>query len=80
MIRPLTPELLRGRIVELFARVSDAHGPVEEIIFERVRCDGCGLTLNLLRDGYPSGWFTEGDGEQGWHDLCGVCFMLRGTQ
>lgn len=74
---PLTPELLRHRTVELFKRVSDAHGPVEDTVFERVVCDGCERTVNLLRDGYPLCWVTEGDDENGWRDLCPFCALLE---
>ena len=69
----LTPELLRARTVAIFMRVSAEHGPVEEVIFERVMCDGCGHVVNMLRDGYPVGWTTEGDLNEGWRDLCGRC-------
>ena len=73
MSQPLTPWLLRQRTVFIFQRVSEEHGPVEDVIWELVRCDRCGLTVHLLRDGYPVGWTTDGDLERGWTDLCRAC-------
>jgi hypothetical protein len=72
-MRPLTPELLRARTVAMFTKVADENGPIEDVIFEVVYCDGCRFTLNLLRDGYPIGWVTEGDLASGFTDLCPEC-------
>lgn len=69
----LTPPLLRARIVRLFELVAAQHGPIEGIEWELVRCDRCGWTVHLLRDGFPSGWTTTGDAEHGWTDLCRGC-------
>lgn len=73
MSRPLTPTLLRARIVHLFERVTAEHGPIEEIEWELVRCDRCGAEVHVLRDGYPYGWWTDGDFATGWTDLCRAC-------
>lgn len=73
MVEPLTPQLLRARTVAIFEKVSAEHGPVEEIVFEVLTCDGCGTEVHLLRDGYPLGWTTVGDLGHGWFDLCAVC-------
>lgn len=72
MLLPLTAELLRARTVVLFQHAFEAAGPVEEIIFEIVTCDGCGRVVNLL-EGHPDGWTTEGDVDTGWRDLCETC-------
>ena len=73
MSQPLTPSLLRRRTQFIFERVMEDHGPVEEIVWELVRCDRCGLTIHLLNDGYPEGWWTDGSFEKGWTDLCRAC-------
>lgn len=69
---PLTAELLSKRTVVLFTLAEAASGPVEEILFDVLTCDGCGATVNLL-EGFPEGWSTEGDFERGWRDLCEEC-------
>jgi hypothetical protein len=69
----LTPQLLRARIVAIYERVAAEHGPLEDVIFERIACDNCGAVVNLLRDGHPVGWTTDGDAESGWRDLCETC-------
>lgn len=68
----LTVELVRARTVELFSRTIEAGGSIEEIIFERLVCDGCGRELNLLAED-PIGWTTRGDFERGFTDLCRSC-------
>jgi hypothetical protein len=69
----LTPRLLRERTAAIYERVMAEHGSVEEVIFEIVRCDDCGVTQHLLTQGYPMGWTTEGDLEHGWTDRCHSC-------
>lgn len=72
--QPLTFELLRERTSLLFDEIIALGGPAEEIVFERVTCDGCGLTINLLVD-EPRGWWTTGNFEGGWRDKCPACAL-----
>lgn len=76
MSRPLTPALMRERTSALFdqilAGLRPEDGPVEEVVFEIITCDRCGLTHNLLT-GPPEGWTTEGDLDRGFTDLCRSC-------
>lgn len=75
----LTHALLRDRISTIFERVIAASGPVEEVLWEVVRCDGCGRVHNVYRDGTPTGWMTEGDLDAGFTDLCPDCYGGRTT-
>lgn len=68
----LTHDLLRERVSRLFDAVLAQHGPVEELVWEKVRCDRCGEVHNLLL-GMPVGWTTSGDFEHGFTDLCRAC-------
>jgi hypothetical protein len=71
-MKALTPELMRERTAALFERVIAENGPVEEVIFEIVQCNGCGTIHNLLT-GPPVGWTTSGDLDHGFNDLCRSC-------
>lgn len=72
-MRTLTPELLRERTSRLFDDVLSAHGPVEEVLWEIVRCDGCGRVHNRLIAGDPHGWTCSGSFDEGWVDHCPAC-------
>ena len=71
-MRPLEPYLLNARALMLHALAAHAAGPVEEILFERLMCDGCDLIVDLTQR-FPSGWTTCGTLELGWTDLCPSC-------
>ena len=71
-MRPLTASELRERTTQLYEDVIAEHGPVEEVVFEVISCDGCGVTHNRL-DGDPTGWTTDGDREHGYVDHCAAC-------
>jgi hypothetical protein len=73
MALPLTAELLAKRMTVLFTRLLAEGGPADDVLFEVLRCDGCERTVNLLLDGHPAGWSTEGDFTRGWRDLCEDC-------
>lgn len=70
----LTHALLRARISTIFERVIAAHGPVEEVLWDWLRCDGCGKVHNIAMYGTPPGWMTEGDFDEGFRDLCPDCY------
>jgi hypothetical protein len=69
----LTPILLRARLSAIFERVAAEHGPVEDVVWELIRCDRCGRIHHLVFDGFPEGWTTSGDVEHGFTDLCRAC-------
>lgn len=78
-VAALTPELLYSRTTELLARLPGAGpmsleglpGPFGPVWL--LRCDRCGLGVNLLAEEFPDGWTAAGDLERGWTDLCPGC-------
>jgi hypothetical protein len=76
---PLTPALLRARVVVLNERVLAEAGRSpedvvgEEKLIERVVCDRCARWVDLRFGDFPEGWTTEGDFEHGFTDLCRGC-------
>jgi hypothetical protein len=70
---PLTAELLSKRTVVLYARCRAADPTADEIVFDIIGCDGCGVTVDLLREPWPDGWTTGGDFDTGFRDLCAEC-------
>jgi hypothetical protein len=50
----LTPILLRARLSAIFERVAAEHGPVEDVVWELIRCDRCGRIHHLVFDGWTT--------------------------
>jgi hypothetical protein len=75
-MRPLEPDLLYARTLALQGLAEQAAGPIEDHLFERLMCDGCGLVVDL-RDQFPAGWSTAGSLKLGWTDLCPTCTRGR---
>lgn len=72
--RPVTPGRLYSRIRALMLTVDDRHGPIEEILFHRLCCDGCGATLDaMLPDPDVAGWMMRGSPLEGYEDRCPAC-------
>jgi hypothetical protein len=71
---PLTPELAVKRHGALMDTLDDRHGPIEEVLFQIVRCDGCGATVDLcVLEPDLRGWMTAGDLTDGFEDWCPAC-------
>lgn len=71
---PLTAELAVKRMAALSYILDDRHGPIEEILFQIVRCDECGATADLCTlEPDVTGWVTTGNVIDGFKDLCPAC-------
>lgn len=57
----------------LVERASDVAGPPEEHLLRVIYCDRCHAGVDLLVHGFPEGWTTSGDLENGFTDLCRGC-------
>lgn len=68
----LTPALMRARVLMVQERAAATSGPIEEHLFEWLKCDRCRLTVDL-REGFPEDWTCTGDFTRGFIDLCGSC-------
>ena len=75
-MRPLEPSLLYARTLALQTEAEQAAGPIEDLLFARLTCDGCGLIVDLRLE-FPADWLTSGSLKLGWTDLCPSCGDAR---
>lgn len=77
IFQPLTGLVLELRIRSLRASIllttGMAPSPEDVILYSRLICDECGVTLDALKRPELDGWTTNGDLTRGFTDRCRDC-------
>jgi hypothetical protein len=72
---PLTAELLAKRLIVLSYRAEQTAGPVEDVLWHSLICDGCRRVVRTDREPFPRDWMTSGDVVGGFRDYCPECLQ-----